>query len=95
MFPRAFLYRLHRVIGLSPKKISECHKDMFGFTILPHGVRTYLKAYGLFEPRTRGKSSKNQTTENKELTSLLEKCMSFQKNSLDKQNLLNSKGLAG
>ena len=77
MFPRLFLYKLHRVIGLSPKEISERHKDMFGFTILPHGVRNYLKAYGLFRPRTRGKGSKTQTTENKELTSLLEKCRSF------------------
>ncbi len=66
MFPRPFLYKLHRVFGLSPRQISELHKEMLGLTILPHGVRTYLKAYGIFEPRTRGRGSKSQAEEYKE-----------------------------
>ena len=82
-------------MGLSPRQISELHKDMFGRTILPHGVRNYLKAYGLFEPRTRGKSSKSQAEEYKELTAYYKNWVSSQKNSLDKQNSLNSKSLAG
>jgi len=68
MFPSEFLYKLHRVMGMSPRQISELHKEMLGFTIRPHGVRTYLKAYGIFEPRTRGRGSKGQAEEYKEVT---------------------------
>jgi len=68
MFPRQFLHKLHCVMGLSPRQISELHRGMFGFTIWPHGVRNYLRAYGIFEPRTRGKGSKSQAEEFKELT---------------------------
>ena len=68
MFPRNVLSKLHRVIGMSPRQISALHKEMFKFTILPHGVRTYLKAYGIFRPRTRGKSSKSQAEKYKEVT---------------------------
>ena len=71
MFPRAFLYKLHRVMGMSPRQISQLHKDMFGLTILPHGLRNYLKAYGIFRSRTRGKGSRSQATEYKEFTSSL------------------------
>ncbi len=63
-------------MGLSPKKISELHREMFGFSILPHGVRTYLKAYGLFEPRTRGKGCKSQAEEYKGLTAYYKKLVS-------------------
>ncbi len=73
-------------MGLSPRQISELHKDMLGLTILPHGVRTYLKVYGLFEPRTRGKGSKSQATEYKELTSSLVKWASSKKMRLSKAN---------
>ena len=66
MFPRPFLFKLHHVIGLSPRQISELHKEMFGLTIRPHGVRTYLKAYGFFQPRTRGRGSKSQAEVYKE-----------------------------
>ena len=89
MFPRPFLYKLHRVFGLSPRQISELHKEMFGLTVLPHGVRNYLKAYGFFEPRTRGKGSNTQTMEtreNKELKLLLGNCRSFQKTDLTNRN---------
>ncbi len=71
MFPRQFLFKLHRVMGMSPRQISELHKETFGFTILPNGVRTYLKAYGIFEPRTRGRGSKSQAEEHKEFTASL------------------------
>jgi len=76
MFPSDFLYKLHRVFGLSPRQISELHKEMLGLTILPHGVRTYLKAYGIFEPRTRGKGSKSQTEEYQEVTAYYKKLTS-------------------
>lgn len=86
MFPRVYLYKLHRVMGLSPRQISELHRERFGFTIWPNGVRTYLKAYGIFEPRTRGKGSNTQLTENKEIASLLEKYRSSQKTDLANRN---------
>ncbi len=53
---------------MSPRQISELHKETFGLTILPQGVRNYLRAYGIFEPRTRGKGSKSQAEEYKEVT---------------------------
>ena len=86
MFPRPFLHKLHCVMGLSPRQISELHRGMFGFTIWPHGVRNYLRAYGIFEPRTRGKGSNTQLTENKEIASLLEKYRSSQKTDLANRN---------
>jgi len=76
MFPRALLYKLHLVIGMSPKQISELHREMFGFTIRPHGVRTYLKVYGIFEPRTRGRGSQSQAEEYQEVTAYYKKLTS-------------------
>jgi len=73
MLPSNLLYKLHCVFGMSPRQISELHREMFNFTILPHGVRTYLKAYGIFRPRTRGKGSKSQAEEYKEVAAYYKK----------------------
>lgn len=53
---------------MSPRQISQLHREMFKFTILPQGVRNYLRAYGIFEPRTRGRGGKSQAEEYKEVT---------------------------
>ena len=73
-FGREVLFHLHVQLGLSPKAISELHEKVFGFTIWPQGVRSYLKAYGFYRPPEKERGRYCYQPDRQGLKSFVEVC---------------------
>ena len=53
-FSRRAAFQLHVVKKMNPRRISEFHYKLFGYTIYPQGVAMWLKAYGFYRPQKKG-----------------------------------------
>lgn len=48
--PKPYLYKLHVLLGYSPKKIAKLHKNKLGFYVSDRLVRDYLNKYEIYRP---------------------------------------------
>lgn len=52
MMPKKYLYKVHVVLGYSPREIAELHKEMLGVATTAATVRRYLHKYGIYKNPT-------------------------------------------
>lgn len=62
MMPKSYLYKVHVLLGYSPRRIAKLHKEMLGVYVSPWAVRGYLKKYGIYirPPKKAEKKKRKQ-----------------------------------
>lgn len=55
LMPKTYLYKLHVILGYSPKKISDLHKSMLGISVSDQLVKDYLHAYKIYRSPPKSK----------------------------------------
>jgi len=62
MMPKAYLYKLHVLLGYNAREISAIHKNKLGVSVSERTVRDYLHKYGIYESREKVEKAKKKKT---------------------------------
>jgi len=60
LMPKAYLYKLHVLLGYNAREISAIHKNNLGVSVSERTVRGYLHKYGIYESREKFEKAKKK-----------------------------------